>query len=77
VRKAYERSDAVPELRVELSKRKAMEWILRTVEVVDGEGRSIERSLLLPDDELSDVAAEATPPAAGGGTDDEDIEDDE
>jgi len=77
VRKAYERSDAVPELRVELCKRKAMEWLLRTVEVVDGEGRSIERSLLLPDDELSDVAAEATPAAATGGTEDEDIEDDE
>jgi trigger factor len=77
VRKAYERSDAVPELRVELRKRKAMEWLLRTVEVVDGEGRAIERSLLLPDEELSDVAAEATPAAATGGSEDEDIEDDE
>jgi trigger factor len=76
VRKAYERSDAVPELRVELRKRKAMEWLLRTVEVVDGEGRTIERSLLLPDEELSDVAAEATP-AAASGTDEDDIEDDE
>jgi trigger factor len=77
VRKAYERSDAVPELRVELCKRKAMEWLLRTVEVVDGEGRTIDRSVLLPDDELSDVAAEATPAAATGGTEDEDTEDDE
>jgi hypothetical protein len=76
VRKAYERSDAVPELRVELRKRKAMEWLLRTVEVVDGDGRPIERSLLLPDEELSDVAAEATP-AAPSGTEEDDIEDDE
>jgi len=53
-----------------------MEWLLRTVEVVDGEGRTIERSLLLPDEELSDVAAEATP-AAASGTDEDDIEDDE
>jgi hypothetical protein len=52
-----------------------MEWLLRTVEVVDGEGRTIERSLLLPDEELSDVAAEATPAAASGA--DDDIEDDE
>lgn len=68
VRKAYERSDAVPELRVELRKRKAMEWLLRSVEVVDGEGRTIDRALLLPDDELSDAAADATPATA---TDDE------
>ena len=74
VRKAYERSDAVPELRAELRKRKAMEWLLRTVEVVDGEGRTIERSLLLPDEELSDVAAEADAHASGDAADD-DIED--
>ena len=77
VRKAYERSDAVPELRVELRKRKAMEWLLRTVEVVDGDGRTHRA-----------VAAPARRGAVGRGrrgharrprrgTDDEDIEDDE
>jgi trigger factor len=65
VKKAYERGDGVPELRAELRKRKAMEWLLRSVEVVDGEGRPIERSLLLPDEDVSDAAAEATPPSAG------------
>jgi hypothetical protein len=75
VRKAYERSDAVPELKVELRKRKAMEWLLRTVEVVDGDGRTIERSLLLPDEELSDVATEATPLTATDDTEDEETED--
>jgi trigger factor len=75
VRKAYERSDAVPELRVELRKRKAMEWLLRTVEVVDGDGRTIERSLLLPDEDLSDVASEATPVTANDDIEDEETED--
>jgi trigger factor len=65
VKKAYERGDGVPELRAELRKRKAMEWLLRSVEIVDGEGRPIERSLLLPDEDVSDAAAEATPPSAG------------
>jgi trigger factor len=77
VKKAYERSDAVPELRIELRKRKAMEWLLRSVEIVDGEGRTIERSLLLPDDELSEAAADATPPSAAGDNDDDEIKDDE
>jgi trigger factor len=61
VRKAYERSDAVPELKIELRKRKALEWLLRHVEVVDPEGNPIDRSLLLPDDEIENAAAEATP----------------
>ncbi len=68
----------MPELRIELRKRKAMEWLLRSVEIVDGEGRTIERSLLLPDDELSEAAADATPPSAAGDNDDDDeIKDDE
>jgi trigger factor len=51
VRRAYERSDAVADLRAELRTRKALEWLLRHVEVVDPDGHPIDRSLLLPDDE--------------------------
>ena len=40
VRKAYERNDAVPELRWELRKRKALDWVLEHVEIVDEEGRA-------------------------------------
>jgi hypothetical protein len=61
VRKAYERSDAVPELKAELRKRKAMEWLLRHVEVVDPDGKPIDRSVLIPDEEITDAAADATP----------------
>jgi trigger factor len=76
VKKAYERGDGVPELRAELRKRKAMEWLLRSVEIVDGEGRPIERSLLLPDEDVSGAAAEATPPSAGD-VEADDMKDDE
>ena len=39
VRKAYERGDAVPELKIEIRKGKALEWLLRHVEIVDPEAR--------------------------------------
>jgi trigger factor len=72
VRRAYEKGDAVPELRAELRKRKAVEWLLQHVEIVDGEGRTIERSLLIPDDEIAAVADDAVPSEAGAAVDDED-----
>jgi trigger factor len=58
VRKAYERAEAVGDLKADLRKRKALEWLLRRVEVVDTEGRPIDRTLLLPDDEVAEAAAE-------------------
>lgn len=44
VRRAYERNDAVPELRAEIRKRKALEWLVERVEIVDPEGHPIDRS---------------------------------
>jgi trigger factor len=61
VRKAYEKGDAVPELRAELRKRKAVEWLLQHVEIVDPDGTVIDRSLLIPDEELAAAADEAVP----------------
>lgn len=49
VRKAYERNDAVPELVAQLRKSKALEWLLRRVEIVDPDGAPIDRDELLPD----------------------------
>jgi hypothetical protein len=48
VRKAYERNDAVPELRAELRKRKALDWLFNHIEIVDPEGRPIEHTLVVP-----------------------------
>lgn len=66
VRKAYEKNEAVPELTWDLRKRKAMEWLLDRVELVDPEGRVIERSLVFPTPEdpasgENDVSGEETP----------------
>jgi trigger factor len=61
VRKAYERNDAVVELKAELRKRKALGWLLDHVEIVDDEGRLIERSLIVPGhDEISAAVAETS-----------------
>ena len=50
VRRAYESNDGVPELRADLRKRKALDWLLDRVEIVDPDGKMVERSLLLPGD---------------------------
>ncbi|HMK13176.1 MAG TPA: trigger factor [Acidimicrobiales bacterium] len=61
VRKAIERNGQIPELRSDLRKRKALEWIVEHVEVVDPEGHTIDRADLMP--ELEPTEAEATEPA--------------
>ena len=57
VRKAYERNDAVPELVAQLRKSKALDWLLHHVEIVDPDGKQIDRELVLGhthDDEAHD-----------------------
>jgi trigger factor len=48
VRKAYERNDAVPNLRWELRKRKALDFVLEHVELVDPDGKPLDRDAILP-----------------------------
>jgi len=47
VRKAYEKNDAVADLKAQLRKTKALDWLLEHVEVVDPQGAAIDRDLLL------------------------------
>jgi trigger factor len=47
VRKAYERNDAVPELVAQMRKSKALDWLLHHVEIVDPDGKPIDRELVL------------------------------
>jgi hypothetical protein len=61
VRRAYERNDAVSGLRAEIRKAKALEWLLRHVEIVDPEGHEIDRDLLLPPDEDVVLPGEVDP----------------
>ncbi|HTN80076.1 MAG TPA: trigger factor [Acidimicrobiales bacterium] len=58
VRKVIERNGQIPELRSDLRKRKALEWIVEHVEVVDPEGHAIDRADLMP--ELEPTEAEAS-----------------
>jgi trigger factor len=51
IRKAYERNEAVPSLKAELRKRLALEWLVEHCEIVDPEGKPIDRSLLEPEAE--------------------------
>jgi trigger factor len=60
VRKDYERSDAVGELEAEIAKRKALDWLVEQVEIVDPDGNPIDREDLQPppgaDDDVHDHA---------------------
>lgn len=47
VRKAYEKNDAVEDLKAQLRKSKALDWLLEHVELVDTDGAPIDAALLL------------------------------
>jgi len=46
VRKQFERADQVPAVRSDIRKRKAFDWLLERVEIVDADGKVIERASL-------------------------------
>ena len=47
IRRMYEQNDAVPELIAQIRKSKATDWLLHHVEMVDREGKPIDRDLVL------------------------------
>ena len=47
IRRMYEQNDAVPELIAQIRKSKATDWLLHHVEMVDREGHTIDRDLVL------------------------------
>jgi trigger factor len=49
LRRELERSDGLQAVRSDLKKGKALEWLVEHAEVVDEEGRAVDRSLLEPD----------------------------
>ena len=67
VRKAYERNDAIPELRAELRKRKALDWLFNHIEIVDPEGQPIEHGLVVPQGALEAAADEPEADGEPGG----------
>lgn len=66
VRQQLERNGQVPAVRSDLNKRKALEWLIEQVELVDGEGNTIDRAAL-----------EVEPPASETDADEGVTEDDE
>ena len=75
VRRQFERAEQVPAVRSDVKKRKAFDWLLERVEIVDEDGTTIDRAALELTDEASDEADEL--PADAAGADDDDNEDDE
>lgn len=51
VRRQFEESDQMPSVRVDVMKRKALEWLLDHVEIVDDDGQPVDRASL----EITDV----------------------
>ena len=58
VRRELERQDAIPTVRSDVRKAKALEWLVEHVEVVDEEGHPVDRSLLSPDQPSAPDGAE-------------------
>ena len=50
VRAAYERNGGVPDLMASIRKSKALDWLLHHVEMVDGDGRTLDREFVLGHD---------------------------
>jgi trigger factor len=73
LRTSLERADRIPEVRSDLTKANAVDWLLEHVEVVDEEGRPVDRSLLEPPDD-ADPDAELRSEALTDIADDEGAE---
>ena len=58
VRRELERQDAIATVRSDVRKAKALEWLVDHVEIVDEEGRPVDRALLSPDQGSAPSGAE-------------------
>ena len=58
VRRKLEQNDQLPAVRSDISKRKALEWLLDNVEIVDENGEPVDRSLYEPDETDTDTESQ-------------------
>jgi trigger factor len=63
VRRQLEQAERIPELRSDIRKGKAFNWLVDHVELVDEEGKSVDRAVLFPSP--SEPSPDDTPEAAG------------
>ncbi len=77
VRKEFERNGQMPLVRSDLRKRKALEWLIEHVEIVDEQGSSIDRSALQVDEEADEEPSveSGEAPNASEPTDQSDVSD--
>jgi trigger factor len=66
VRKQFERAQQVPAVRSDVRKRKAFDWLLERVEIVDEDGHTIDRDALVLEADGDDVSASAADPDVTG-----------
>jgi trigger factor len=71
VRKQFERAEQVPAVRSDIKKRKAFDWLLERVEIVDPDGVTIDRASL----ELTDEGDSSDEDAVAPATQDDDKDD--
>lgn len=64
VRERFERNEQVPLVRSDVKKRKALEWLLEQVEVVDEQGSPIDRSALEVNDDGATASDDTDDPSA-------------
>jgi trigger factor len=67
LRRQLERADQMPAVRSDVSKSKALEWLVEHVEVVDEAGHPIDRALLSSEPEPQATALDPSPSAAETG----------
>jgi trigger factor len=67
LRRQLERADQMPAVRSDVSKSKALEWLVEHVEVVDEAGHPIDRALLSPEPEAQATAPDPSQSAAETG----------
>jgi trigger factor len=72
VRKDLERNDQIPAVRSDLRKRKALEWLVERVEIVDPEGHEIDRAALTPGVLAADDSSDTQGSSDAAGTEPDD-----
>ena len=77
VRKQFERNEQVPLVRSDIRKRKALEWLLEQVEMVDETGQPVDREPALDDRGRAATTMATTDDHAEPTTDDPDHEDED
>ncbi|NCU86784.1 MAG: hypothetical protein EBV58_03115 [Actinobacteria bacterium] len=59
IRKAYEKNDAIADLKAQIAKSKAIDWLLHNSQFVDDKGTAIDNETILGEHDHDDLGAAA------------------